>query len=311
MRIVMLCGGVGAARFLDGVVRAVDDPTRVTAICNVSDDLEWHGLHVSPDIDTIIYTLAGLEGEFGWGLDGDTHTALEELRTFDGDEWFTIGDRDLATHIRRNERLCEGATLAEATSELAAARGLSARLLPVTNDPHPTIVVTEDGELAFQEYFVRRRAQDPVSGFRFPGAESALPAPGVLDAITEAELLLVAPSNPFVSIDPMLAVAGVRSAIEATSARRVAVSPIVGGEAVKGPAADMLRSLGHDVSALGVARLYQGLIDTLILDDSDLGLADAIGELGIQPIVLDTMMRDRPGRLRVATEVLEALTVAP
>jgi LPPG:FO 2-phospho-L-lactate transferase len=171
--------------------------------------------------------------------------------------------------------------------------------------------VTEDGELAFQEYFVRRRAQDPVSGFRFPGAESALPAPGVLDAITEAELLLVAPSNPFVSIDPMLAVAGVRSAIEATSARRVAVSPIVGGEAVKGPAADMLRSLGHDVSALGVARLYQGLIDTLILDDSDLGLADAIGELGIQPIVLDTMMRDRPGRLRVATEVLEALTVAP
>ena len=307
MRIVVLCGGVGAARFLDGVARAVDDPSEVTAICNVSDDLEWHGLHVSPDIDTIIYTLAGLEGEFGWGLDGDTHTALEELRALGGDEWFTIGDRDLATHIRRNERLRAGATLAEATSELATARGLAARLLPVTNDPHPTIVATEDGELAFQEYFVRRRAQDPVTGFRFPGAEAAVPAPGVLEAIAEAELLLIAPSNPFVSIDPLLAVAGVRSAVEGSSALRAAVSPIVGGAAVKGPAADMLRSLGHEVSALGVARLYRGLIDTLILDDADATLAESVRELGIDPIVLDTMMHDRPGRLRVAAEVLEAL----
>lgn len=308
MRIVVLCGGVGAARFLDGVVRAVDDPSEVTAICNVSDDLQWHGLHVSPDIDTIIYTLAGLEGEFGWGLEGDTHVALQELRALVGDEWFGIGDRDLATHVRRTEQLRKGATLAEATASLAATRGLACQLLPVTNDPHPTIVVTETGELEFQEYFVHRRAQDAVTGFRFPGAESARPAPGVLEAIEDAELVLLAPSNPFVSIDPLFAVPGVRRAIEASSARRVAISPIVGGAAVKGPAADMLRSLGHEVSALGVARLYEGVIDTFVLDEADAGLAEAVGALGLETVVLDSMMRDRPGRLRVASEVLAAVS---
>jgi LPPG:FO 2-phospho-L-lactate transferase len=308
VRIVVLCGGVGAARFLDGVVRAVDLPSEVTAICNVSDDLQWHGLHVSPDIDTIIYTLAGLEGEFGWGLDGDTHVALEELRALVGEEWFGIGDRDLATHVRRTEQLRKGATLAEATASLAATRGIECQLLPVTNDPHPTIVVTETGELEFQEYFVHRRAQDPVTGFRFPGAELARPAPGVLEAIEDAELVLLAPSNPFVSIDPLFAVAGVRGAIEASAARRVAISPIVGGTAVKGPAADMLRSLGHEVSALGVAQLYEGVIDTFVLDEADAGLAEAVAGLGLETIVLDSMMRDRPGRLRVASEVLAAVS---
>jgi len=308
VRIVVLCGGVGAARFLDGVVRAVDLPSEVTAICNVSDDLQWHGLHVSPDIDTIIYTLAGLEGEFGWGLDGDTHVALEELRALVGEEWFGIGDRDLATHVRRTEQLRKGATLAEATASLAATRGLECQVLPVTNDPHPTIVVTETGELEFQEYFVHRRAQDAVTGFRFPGAESARPAPGVLEAIEDAELVLLAPSNPFVSIDPLFAVAGVRRAIEVSAARRVAISPIVGGAAVKGPAADMLRSLGHEVSALGVARLYEGVIDTFVLDEADAGLAEAVGALGLETVVLDSMMRDRPGRLRVASEVLAAVS---
>lgn len=308
MRIVVLCGGVGAARFLDGLVRSVDDPTEVTAICNVSDDLQWHGLHVSPDIDTILYTLAGLEGEFGWGLAGDTHVALEELRTLGEDEWFTIGDRDLATHIRRNELLRAGATLAEATAALATARGLACRLLPVTNDPHPTVVVTEDGELEFQEYFVHRRAQDPVLELRFPGAEAARPAPGVLDAIAEAELILFAPSNPFVSIDPLFAVPGVRSAVQSSTAQRIAVSPIIGGAAVKGPAADMLRSLGHEVSALGVARLYEGSIDTFILDEADRALVPAVEALGLRTVVLDSMMRDRPGRARVASEVLAAVT---
>ena len=309
VRIVVFCGGVGAARFLDGVVRAVDDPTSVTAICNVSDDLSWHGLHVSPDIDTVIYTLAGLEGDFGWGLDGDTHAVLGELRALGGDEWFTVGDRDLATHILRNELLERGGTLSEATAVLAASRGLACRLLPVTNDPHPTIVVTEAGELAFQEYFVRRQAADFVTGFRFPGAEAAQPAPGVLEAIREAELILFAPSNPFVSIEPLLAVPGVRTAIATSNAPRVAVSPIVGGAAVKGPAADMLAALGHEVSALGVARLYLGLIDTLVLDEADVGLAGEVQALGMQSLVLDSMMRDRDGRLRVASEVLQA--VAP
>ncbi len=311
VRIVVFCGGVGAARFLDGVVRAVGDPSQVTAICNVSDDLQWHGLHVSPDIDTIIYTLAGLEGPLGWGLDGDTHVTIEELRTLGDrdDEWFAIGDRDLATHLWRTDQLRGGATLTEATAALAEARGLPCRLLPVTNDRHPTIVVTEAGELEFQDYFVRRRAQDPVTGFRFPGAESARPAPGVIEAIAEAELVLLAPSNPFVSIDPLFAVAGVRTALEASSARRVAISPIVGGEAVKGPAADMLRSLGHEVSALGVARLYTDVVDSFVLDEADAELPPAVAALGLEPIVLDSMMRDRPGRLRVASEVLEA--VAP
>jgi len=305
--IVVLCGGVGAARFLDGVVRSVDDPSAVTAICNVSDDLQWHGLHVSPDIDTILYTLAGLEGEFGWGLTDDTHAALEELRTLGRDEWFTIGDRDLATHLWRSEQLRSGATLAEATAALATARGLACRLLPVTNDPHPTIVVTDEGELEFQDYFVRRRSADPVRALRFPGAEVARPAPGVLESIAEAELILFAPSNPFVSIDPLFAVPGVRAAVEAAPARRVAISPIIGGAAVKGPAADMLRSLGHEVSALGVARLYRGLIDTFVLDEQDRALAPAIAALGLETVVLDSMMRDRPGRARVAAEVLAAV----
>ncbi|MDA0353655.1 MAG: 2-phospho-L-lactate transferase [Chloroflexi bacterium] len=307
MRIVVLCGGVGAARFLDGVVRSVDAPSAVTAICNVSDDLQWHGLHVSPDIDTILYTLAGLEGEFGWGLTGDTHAALEELRTLGRDEWFTIGDRDLATHLWRSEQLRGGATLAEATAALATARGLACCLLPVTNDPHPTIVVTDEGELEFQDYFVRRRSADPVRALRFPGAEIARPAPGVLEAIAEAELILFAPSNPFVSIDPLFAVPGVRAAVEAAPARRVAISPIIGGAAVKGPAADMLRSLGHEVSALGVARLYRGLIDTFVLDEQDRALAPTIAALGLETVVLDSMMRDRPGRARVAAEVLAAV----
>lgn len=309
MRIVVLCGGVGAARFLDGIVRTVDDPSQVTALCNVSDDLSWHGLHVSPDIDTVIYTLAGLEGEFGWGLDGDSHTALDELRSLGGDEWFTIGDRDLATHVLRNEVIERGGTLSEATALLATARGLPCRLLPVTNDPHPTVVLTAKGELAFQEYFVRRRSADAVTGFRFPGAETSTPAPGVLEAIHEAELILFAPSNPFVSIDPLIAVPGVRTAIATAEVPRVAISPIVGGEAVKGPAADMLRSLGHEVSALGVARLYIGLVDTFVLDEADAALAENIEQLGMRPVVLDSMMRDRPGRLRVASEVLQA--VAP
>jgi len=308
VRIVVLCGGVGAARFLDGVVRAVDEPSEVTAICNVSDDLSWHGLYVCPDIDTVVYTLAGLEGEFGWGIDGDTSAALEELRALGGDEWFTIGDRDLATHVLRTELLDRGSTLAEVTVLLASARGIACHLIPVTNDPHPTVVLTDEGEFAFQEYFVRRRAADAATGFRFPGAEGATPSPGVLEAIREADLILFAPSNPFVSIDPILAVPGIRPAIAIAEAPRIAISPIVGGEAIKGPAADMLASLGHEVSALGVARLYEGLIDTFVLDNADAALASDVEQLGMRPVVLDSMMRDRDGRLRVASEVLQAVS---
>ena len=306
MQVTVLAGGVGAARFLAGLVQCVD-PAEVTAICNVGDDLTWHGLHVCPDIDTLLYTLAGLEGPDGWGLRDDTTITLDALGAVGGDTWFRIGDRDLATHLRRTQLLAEGHTLSEATAALARALGLHLQVMPVTDDPHPTIVETATGDLPFQEYFVRRRARDIVTGFRFPGAAAARPAPGVLDAIVSAESVIIAPSNPFVSIGPLLAVPGVREALAGSSATRVAVSPIVGGEAIKGPAADMLRALGHDVSAAGVAALYQGLLDVFVLDEIDGALAPAVAALGMSPLVCDTMMRGDDGRRRVAARVLSAL----
>ncbi len=305
MRITVLAGGVGAARFLAGLAACVD-PADITAVCNVGDDLAWHGLHVSPDIDTVLYTLAGVEGDEGWGIRGDTTHALDALGALGGDAWFRIGDRDLATHLRRSALLGTGRTLAEATAAVATGLGVRSHVLPVTNDPHPTIVRTPDGELPFQEYFVRRRAQDQVLGFRFPGAAAARPAPGVLEALAIADLVVIAPSNPFVSIGPLWEVAGVRDALAASHARRVAVSPIVGGEAIKGPAAAMLRSLGHEVSALGVARLYAGLVDLFVLDAVDAPLAPAVEALGMRAAVCDTMMRGHDGRRRVAAAVLDA-----
>ena len=300
----MLAGGVGAARFLDGLCR-VADPSDITVICNVGDDFEWHGLHISPDIDTVIYTLAGLVGEQGWGVRDDTRAALDALTELGEEPWFLVGDRDLATHVWRSERLRTGATLSEVTSELARQRGLELRMLPVTDDPHPTVVVTPGGPLEFQDYFVRGRAAAEVIGVEFPGAAEAQPAPGVLNAIAEAELIVTAPSNPFVSIAPLLAVPGVREAIEGASASRVAVSPIVGGEAVKGPAAAMLRSLGHEVSALGVARQYTGLVDVFVLDEVDRVLAPAVDALGMRATVTDTMMTSIERREALARFVVE------
>ena len=306
MKITVLCGGVGAARLLAGLA-AVTDPAQITAICNVGDDLQWHGLHVSPDIDTVLYTLAGLEGDQGWGIRGDTTTTLEALRALEGDAWFTIGDRDLATHLLRAARLGAGETLAEATATLARAHGVSTTVLPVTNDRHPTIVQTPRGDLPFQVYFVQRRAADPVTGFLFPGVNSARPAPGVLEAIEGCDALVFAPSNPFVSIEPILAVSGVRDAVRRTRARRVAVSPIVGGAAMKGPAADMMRALGHEVSALGVARLYAGLVDRFVVDTVDAACLPEVRALGMEAVAFDTMMIGDAGRARVAAALLEVL----
>lgn len=304
MNITVLAGGIGAARFLAGLASVVP-PESITAVCNVGDDLTWHGLHVSPDIDSVIYTLAGLEGEQGWGVRGDTTATLDGLRALGIDEWFGIGDRDLATHLLRTDRLRAGATLSEATAAVAAARGLRARVLPVTDDPHPTVVRTAEGDLAFQEYFVHRRAAVPVQGFVFPGAATARLAPGVIEAIRDADVLVIAPSNPFVSIGPLLEVAGVRDALVTSRARRLAVSPIIGGAAVKGPAAEMMRALGHEVSALGVARLYAGLIDTFILDTVDAALLPDVHALGLEAVAFDTMMIGDEGRARVARAVIE------
>ncbi|MXW24468.1 MAG: 2-phospho-L-lactate transferase, partial [Chloroflexi bacterium] len=277
-----------------------------TAICNVGDDFEWHGLHVSPDIDTVIYTLAGLEGELGWGVRGDTLAALGELAELGEEPWFQIGDRDLATHVWRTERLRAGRPLSEVTADLARLRGLALALLPATDDAHPTVVVTPDGPLDFQDYFVRGRASAEVVGVEFPGAGPAAPAPGVLDAISEPDVVIVAPSNPFVSIDPILVVPGVRDALRDTSAPVVAVSPIVGGEAVKGPAAAMMQTLGHEVSALGVARLYAGLVDVFVLDEVDRALSEAVEDLGMRAVVTDTMMTSADRRLALASTVLDA-----
>ena len=305
MRVTVLAGGIGAARFLAGLQHVIP-PEDITAICNVGDDLEWLGLTVCPDIDSVLYTLAGIEGIDGWGVRDDTRHALEALRVLGGESWFGIGDIDIATHLFRTERLREGFTLAEATAALALARGVRVNVIPVTNDPHPTIVRTAEGDLAFQDYFVRQRAQPTILGVTFPGAALARPAPGVVEAIRDCDLLCIAPSNPIVSISPLLAIPDVWAAVNESRARRVAISPIVGGEAIKGPAAAMLRALGHEVSAFGVARLYAGLVDLFILDAIDIRLVPDVCALGLDAVAVDTMMRGDDGRERVARNVLRA-----
>jgi LPPG:FO 2-phospho-L-lactate transferase len=256
VRITVLAGGVGAARFLDGLLQVVE-PSEVTAIVNTGDDVILHGLHISPDLDTITYTLAGAtDAERGWGLAGETWQAMEGLRRYNGVDWFNLGDRDLATHMYRTHRLRDGAGLTEITGEITRAWELGLTLLPVTDDELRTMVtVVDEGEIGFQEYFVRRQHDVAVTDVRFAGADDAAPAPGVLDALTDADVTVIAPSNPLVSIGPVLAVPGVRDAVTVGREHTVAVSPIVGGAALKGPADRMLRELGHDASVVGVARL--------------------------------------------------------
>lgn len=286
----VLAGGVGAARFLQGLVRVVE-PDSVTVVSNVADDVEMFGLHVSPDTDIVIYSLAGLiNPETGWGLEGDTFAVVDALRRFGYGRWFNLGDRDLATAVHRTRLLREGRPMHEIVAELAQAFGVATAILPVTNERVATHVLTADGEIAFQDYMVRLATEPDVTGVRFAGAGEAAPAPGVLDAIRGADRLIIAPSNPFVSIGPILAVPGVREAVTGSRARRIAVSPIVGGEAIKGPAAKMLASLGHEVSAAGVAAIYRDLIDVMVIDEQDRALAPRIEALGLACAVTDTMM---------------------
>lgn len=306
--VVVLAGGVGAARFLDGLVQVVP-PSDVFVVVNVGDDLEIAGLHISPDIDTVTYTLAGrVNAETGWGLQDDSFAALDALRELGGPDWFTLGDRDLGTHLYRTQRLGEGAALSTVTAEIARALGLECRLSPVTDQHLRTIVQTDAGEMPFQEYFVRRRQQDKVMGLRFDGADTATAAPGVHEAITGARAIIVAPSNPFLSIGPILAVPGIRDCILASNAAVAAISPIIGGEAVKGPAAAILESLGHDVSALGVARLYQDLVDVFVLDEQDADLAGPIGdETQMRCVVTNTIMSSAEAKRALAATTIEAL----
>lgn len=293
--ITVLCGGVGAARLLRGIL-AVHPAAEVTAVVNTGDDVVLHGLHVSPDLDTVTYTLAGqINPETGWGLVDESWQAMETVRRYGGITWFNLGDRDLGTHLYRTQRLTDGAPLSEVTGEIVRAWGLDLRVLPVTDDPLRTMVTVDDGdgvvrEIGFQEYFVQRHHDVPVRSVRFDGDLTSRPAPGVLDAIRAAGLVVFAPSNPIVSIGPLLAVPGLRAAVAARRADTVAVSPIVAGAALKGPADRLLRELGHEASVVGVARLYRDLAATLIVDSADADLAPAVEAEGVRCVVAPTIM---------------------
>jgi LPPG:FO 2-phospho-L-lactate transferase len=302
MNITVLAGGVGAARFLEGVVQVVA-PRDVTVISNVGDDEEFFGLRVSPDIDIVIYTLAGaVDAEKGWGLVGETFHALEALRRFGYETWFNLGDGDLATLAHRTMMLHDGASLSEATASIAAAFGLELRILPVSDDRIRTLVETDVGTLAFQEYFVKRRTEDDVRAVRFDGAEAAQPAPGVIEAIRDADAVLIAPSNPVVSLGPVLAVPGVREALRETRAKVAGVSPLIGGKTIKGPADRMMASLGMTPTCAGVAQAYADFLDVLVIDEEDRGEAAAAEAHGVRAVVAQTIMRG-PSEKRALAEV--------
>jgi len=309
MNIAVLAGGVGAAKFLAGLVRVVE-PGRITVIGNVGDDLELHGLHVSPDLDTVTYTLAGqVNPETGWGLAGESWQAMEMLGRYGGPHWFRLGDRDLGTHLYRTGRLQEGATLSEVTAEIARAWGLALRILPATDDRLRTMLTLAGTgeEVDFQSYFVDRRHDVAVGAVRFDGADVATPAPRVLDAIVTADMVVCAPSNPIVSIGPVLAVPGVRDAVAARRDQVVAVSPIVAGAALKGPADRMLSELGHDSSVVGVARLYRQWCATLVVDEADAASVGAVEAEGMRCVVAPTIMRDPDAAAALARTVLGCL----
>lgn len=306
-RLTVLCGGLGGSRFVDSLARAAGAEA-VTAIGNVGDDVEPFGLHVSPDLDTVLYTLAGLlDEERGWGVRDETYSALRTAESLGAETWFTLGDRDIGVHLVRTAMLRDGRSLSQAFAYLAAALGVAVRLLPVTDDRLRTLVETPEGELDFQTWFVRRRHADRVVGVRFDGAEAARPAPGVLDAIAEADVVFLAPSNPFVSLAPILAVPGVREAVAARRQHVAAVSPIVAGEAVRGPLAGMLESLGHEPTAVGVAQLHADVAGTFVLDEADAALAPQVEALGVRAVVAPVVMMDPEMRESIGRAVLAAV----
>ena len=307
-----LAGGVGAARFLAGLVRIVP-AVDVVAIVNTGDDEEFYGLHVSPDLDSVTYTLAGASNvEQGWGLEGETYATLGALARYDVPTWFGLGDKDLATHLFRTQRLQGGAPLSIVTAEIARAWGLECRLLPMTDDRVRTrITVTRpDGALAdlpMQEWFVRERAEPPVVAVRFDGAAAAAPAPGVLDALTAADTIVICPSNPVISIGPILAIPRVRDVLADRREKVVGVSPIVGGAPVKGPADRLMAPLGIDVSCVGVAQSYRDFCSSLVIDAVDAKLAPAVEAAGVRAVVTDTMMRSPEVAAALAAETLAAV----
>jgi LPPG:FO 2-phospho-L-lactate transferase len=304
--IVVLSGGVGAARFLQGLAQVVPQE-RLTVIGNTGDDRDFYGLRVSPDLDIVMYTLAGIVDEtHGWGIRGDTYNTMQQLTAYGNEDWFMLGDRDLATHIHRTKLLRQGKTLSEVTEELRRSFGLGLRMLPMSDQPVQTHIKTPVGLLHFQEYMVQRRCADEVQDVVFIGASEAKPAPGVIDAIKEAEAILLAPSNPIVSIGSILSVPGIHDALHEASGMIVAVSPIVGGSPIKGPADKLMRGLGMEVSPVGVARCYRDFLDVMVIDELDSHLLGAIEDLGIPAVATNTIMRDTQAKAALARVVLEA-----
>lgn len=307
---VALAGGVGAARFLRGLVRVVP-PEDLVIIGNTGDDEVFHGLHVSPDLDTVTYTLAGVVGPAGWGLAGDTFRALDALERYGAATWFRLGDADLATHLHRTARLRTGATLSEVTAEIALAWGLKSRLLPMSDDRVATRIEVDAGDapvvMAMQEWFVRERAEPPVVSVRFDGADRAHPAPGVLEALEEAEAVLLCPSNPVISIGPILALPGVRDAVRVRRDRVAGVSPIIHGTPVKGPADRLMAAVGLEVSCAGVASAYADICATLLVDPLDADRAADVEGQSVRPVVTPILMRDAEDAERLARAVLDAL----
>jgi LPPG:FO 2-phospho-L-lactate transferase len=306
LKVVLLAGGVGGARLASGFYAALP-PEDLTIVVNTGDDFDHLGLRICPDLDTVTYTLAGLANrETGWGVAGDTFEALAALERVGGPTWFRLGDRDLATHLQRTTLLAEGLRLTEVTSRICAALGVRCRVLPMTDATVATKVLTADGELDFQDYFVRQRCEPVVQSIRFAGIERAQPAPEVVEALSGADGIVIAPSNPFVSVEPILALPGVRERVRSKPA--LAVSPIVGGQAIKGPAAKMLLELGMDVSAMGVARRYAGLIGGFVMDEQDASLAEAVTALGFETVVAQTIMRADAERESLARVCLQLLS---
>jgi len=306
--ITALAGGVGASRFLEGLSRVIP-PEEISIIVNTGDDIEMFGLYIAPDLDIVTYTLAGVvNAETGWGLAGDTFNCLEQLLGYTGIErWFNLGDRDLATHIFRTQELRQGSSLSEVAERLRTALGLKSRVLPMTDLHTPTTIISDEGEMHFQEYLVKRRAQPKVTGIRFENIESAKPAPGVAEAILHSDAVIICPSNPLISIGPILAVPGVRDLLKQTAATVAAISPVVGGASLKGPTDRMLADLGMQVSAAQVARLYSDIADVFILDIQDEHAKPEIESLGLKVQVTNTVMSGIAEKIRLAASTLEAV----
>ncbi len=307
--VLALAGGVGGAKLALGLSRVLP-PERLTIVVNTGDDEEFYGLHVSPDLDTVMYTLASLVNtDTGWGVAGDSFNALEALKAYGVPAWFNLGDRDLATHLRRSELLREGHTLSQVTETLCCTLGIRHRVVPMSDDRVRTIVETDEGDLPFQVYFVKRRCEPVVGGLRYEGAEDAMPSPHFKAVLKDPELLgvVLCPSNPFLSIAPILAVSGVREQLATMQGTRVVVSPIVGGEALRGPAAKIMGELGHEVSCVGVAKQYVGLCDIFVIDDVDKEHAEAIAALGMRPEVCPTVMVSEEDKIRLARHIFGLL----